>query len=328
MMELAFWTTLLVLVPIGLMVGLHRGTGNGGHQRLSLPRSILVVLLIGLVTGGLLWGLRTLTAAGLVSAYAALGALVAIVPLASFLALTAACGFRPNEGLRALRALGVAAVIAAFVAAVPLSFVWRNFAITSNAMAPTLKGRHLRDVCELCGEPTIVSAFQDDFDRSIRPAETGICTSCLRVNEARDVKLQPWMGDRIVVNQLARPRRWDLIVFRFPLNPQVQYVKRLVALPGETVEIRDGSVWIDGQELAPPPDVGALRWYEGEGSYPTYAIRGEPLTLGDGEYFVLGDHSPSSYDSRYWGAVPAANVIGVVDYIYWPPRSWRSLPRH
>jgi signal peptidase I len=138
------------------------------------------------------------------------------------------------------------------------------------------------------------------------------------------------MADRFLVRRLAAPRRWDVAVFRFPGNRQQLYAMRLVGLPGESIEVKDGGIWIDGVRQTPPPEIAKLRWYARDdlGPPPQYATEGHPTRLADNEYFMLGDFSPNSYDSRFWGPVPAEDLRGVVAAVYFPPRSAKVLPRH
>ena len=94
--------------------------------------------------------------------------------------------------------------------------------------------------------------------------------------------------------------RGDIIVFHFPLRPELQFMKRIVALPGERIEIQDGIVFVDGQEI--------LESYEIRRDTDSL----EPLVLKAGEYFLLGDNRPRSTDSRNWGPLPAESIVGRV----------------
>ena len=87
------------------------------------------------------------------------------------------------------------------------------------------------------------------------------------------------------------------------------YIKRVVGLPGETVEVRNGTVYIDGTEIAEPyvPDR-----YRDRASHP-------PLTVPDKAYYVLGDHRNTSNDSRTWGTVDKNFIKGKAVFAYWPP---------
>lgn len=127
-------------------------------------------------------------------------------------------------------------------------------------------------------------------------------------------------GDHILVELgllAARDlRRFDIVVFDYPPNPEKLFVMRIIALPGETVEIRARQVWIDGQPLAEPHAPAA----PGEALDPRRHERG-PREIPAGHYFVLGDNRDRSYDSRFWGDVPADAIRGRVRFVYfsWPP---------
>jgi signal peptidase I len=118
-------------------------------------------------------------------------------------------------------------------------------------------------------------------------------------------------NDRIIVNMLVYrfhpPQRGDIIVFRYPLDPSRDFVKRLIALPGETVEIRNNNVIINGVRLNEP--YLPPRTFEAD-----YG----PFTVPQGSYFMMGDNRNNSDDSRVWGTVPKKNIIGKTFVIYWP----------
>lgn len=124
------------------------------------------------------------------------------------------------------------------------------------------------------------------------------------------------IGDRILVGKfsyrLGTIRRGDITVFHFPLSPSRDFVKRVVALPGETVELREGLVLINGKplsELYPTPLPGGDR-----ACTSSYG----PKKVPEGQYFVLGDNRCNSEDSRFFGFVPAQNVVGKALLVYWP----------
>jgi signal peptidase I len=102
-----------------------------------------------------------------------------------------------------------------------------------------------------------------------------------------------WLGQRDI-------ERGDVIVFRYPEDPDVDYVKRVVGLPGETVEMIDGEVWIDGEPLVEP--------YVEPGNRDP--IDFGPTTVRAGHYFCMGDNRDNSRDSRVWGPVPRSLVRG------------------
>ena len=144
-------------------------------------------------------------------------------------------------------------------------------------------------------------------------------------------------GDRILVDKVTYgikiplthwrlpdirpPRHGDLVVFRAVDDPRRDFIKRLVALEGDTVEIRDLRLWINGKPAAEPPLFRDMVYY----NRGTFGQEGRPVKVPAGYYFFLGDNSASSRDSRYWGFLPEGNVIGRAFVIYWPPRRVRGL---
>ena len=137
------------------------------------------------------------------------------------------------------------------------------------------------------------------------------------------------IGDHLLVNKFGNAphgrflanllpyrevRRGDIIVFKFPGDPATDYVKRLVALPGDTVEVRGDALFVNGLELpahrAPGRPAPAAET-AGE------KARVRPLRVLPEEYFAMGDNRHESYDSRSWGPVPAANIKGRALLIYW-----------
>jgi signal peptidase I len=112
------------------------------------------------------------------------------------------------------------------------------------------------------------------------------------------------------------PRRGDVIVFEYPRDPSRDFIKRVIALPGETVETREGRVYVNGQLV--PETFGP-----NPGSYNS-----GPLTLGADELYVLGDNRNNSSDSHAWGTLPMHYVIGKALVSYWPPRYWSVVPHY
>ena len=142
------------------------------------------------------------------------------------------------------------------------------------------------------------------------------------------------------------PRRGDVIVFAYPKNPELNYVKRVIGAPGDTVEMRSGDVRINGQRLVEPyvqrvdpahdvydPEFNWQRDYllgssrPGRDYHPTRDSWG-PLAVPAGKYFVLGDNRDNSADSRYWGFVDAAAVKGrpLVVYFSYDREARDALP--
>jgi signal peptidase I len=139
--------------------------------------------------------------------------------------------------------------------------VLEAFIVPSNNMAPTVVGWHNGTVCPHCqGLRIVPSASPQEREHFPIPADrVGICTSCLKTSriEVNDATIQT--PDRIMVNKLLTPRRWDMIEFRYPDKPSVKYIMRLVGLPGETVYIREGAIWVNEVKADPPDQISALR---------------------------------------------------------------------
>jgi len=121
-------------------------------------------------------------------------------------------------------------------------------------------------------------------------------------------------GERVLVAKfyyrITEPQRGDIIVFRYPIDKRKNLIKRVIGLPGEKIKIANGMVYINGEPLQGEKfgrtyyDVG----FYGEGE----------RTVPEGSYFVLGDNSQNSDDSRFWGYVPRKNILGRAFVIYWP----------
>jgi signal peptidase I len=127
-------------------------------------------------------------------------------------------------------------------------------------------------------------------------------------------------GQYLIVNKLVYylhpPERGDVVVFHYPNNRNRDFIKRVIGLPGEKVEIRGEHVLIDGEELDEPY---ALH----ESSYAW-----GPQRMGEGEYFVLGDNRNSSSDSHNWGPLQRDDIIGKAWISYWPPRYLGLVPHY
>jgi len=127
-------------------------------------------------------------------------------------------------------------------------------------------------------------------------------------------------GEYVIVNKTAYwfghdPQRGDVVVFQAPDQPQNDRVKRVIGLPGETVEVRsDGTVYVNGQQLEEP----YLPSHH-SGTSGTW-------TVPEDEYFVMGDNRSVSYDSREGGPVPRSNIIGKAWLIIWPLHDWGWAP--
>ena len=111
-------------------------------------------------------------------------------------------------------------------------------------------------------------------------------------------------------------RRGDIIVFKYPEEPERDFIKRVIALPGETIELRKKRVYIDDavmdepyvRFLIPPDEAG-------EGNFDV-RVRYGPVTVPEGHYFMMGDNRDNSEDSRYWGFLPQEYVKGRALFVY------------
>ncbi len=181
---------------------------------------------------------------------------------------------------RVLREI-IEAVVLAVVVFMLLQATVRNFKVDGSSMDPTL----------MDGEFLLVNRLV-----------------YLRIDRERLARIVPFWRVREESPRYAihAPKRGEIIVFQFPLDPNKDFVKRVVGLPGETIEMRDGRVFVNGGLLEEP--------------YLTVKDRSNaaPVRLKEGEYYVLGDNRSHSNDSRSWGAVPEANLRGKVWMVYWP----------
>ena len=157
----------------------------------------------------------------------------------------------------------------------------QNFRVEGSSMAPTLEGQQYLLVNKLV-------YFKFDTERFSRI-------------------IPFWEADESNVSSPFRqPRFGEIIVFHFPREPKRDFVKRVIGLPGDAVEIVDGKVKVNGA-IYHEPYLNA-----------TFSDNMAPVTLQDREYFVMGDNRSHSNDSRNWGPVPEENVVGKVWLIYWP----------
>jgi signal peptidase I len=120
-------------------------------------------------------------------------------------------------------------------------------------------------------------------------------------------------------------RRGDVIVFKYPEDLERDFIKRVIGLPGETLEVRDKRVYINGKRID-EPYVHFLEPPQGPAAFSevtSYDLRERygPITIPAGKYFVMGDNRDNSQDSRYWGLLPRENVKGLAMMIYWSYRS-------
>jgi signal peptidase I len=144
-------------------------------------------------------------------------------------------------------------------------------------------------------------------------------------------------GDRVLVDRmvyhLRDPQRGDIIVFRYPEDPDVVFIKRVVGVPGDVLEVRDGHLYVNHRKAAEPyvhrtggradPTV-AQAAIAGSTLHDPWSLA-EPYRIPAGTYFVMGDNRTDSDDSRDWGTVPRTAIVGEGLATYWPLSRLRTL---
>jgi signal peptidase I len=142
------------------------------------------------------------------------------------------------------------------------------------------------------------------------------CHDAIQPSSAMAPTIKP--GEKVTINHTAYattgPKRWDVIAFEPPGHTNQVWLKRVVGLPGETVSFATGGIAINGHPLAMPPHLTNLSyvpWDQMSFASRTSIIT-SPYVIPPSCYFVLGDNSTNSNDSRFWGAVPRTNILGRV----------------
>ncbi len=162
------------------------------------------------------------------------------------------------------------------------------------------------------GEPFLIAALIAIVIRSFILGPYKIPTGSMRPTLLE--------GDRIFVDKVTYrfrpPERGEIIVFKYPADPKKDFVKRLIAFGGEEVEIKGGAVYIDGKSLDQLVD--APTYYYSNRNDWEYGREGQKIKVPEHSFFVLGDNSGHSSDSRNWGFVPSKNLVGRAFVIWWP----------
>lgn len=164
--------------------------------------------------------------------------------------------------------------------------VWRNFRVEGMSMEPSIHD----------GQYLVVDHLVYN---------TGFPVNLLRATIGRSAR-----GSKFLDGFFHPPQRGDVIVFVPPTSPSRDFIKRVIGLPGDRVEVRVGKVYINGQPL--------VEQYIQPGSTSSWG----PAIVGQGELFVMGDNRGNSSDSRSFGMLQQNKVVGRAWLSYWPPRSW------
>lgn len=117
------------------------------------------------------------------------------------------------------------------------------------------------------------------------------------------------------------PHRGDVVIFKSPKNPEVDYIKRVIGIPGERVKVQKGKVFVNGKELSEPYLKDATFLFPG-----SFLQEGIEISVPNDEYFVLGDNRPHSSDSREFGPIPVKSIIGKALIRYWPLTKFGMMP--
>jgi len=196
---------------------------------------------------------------------------------------------KDTEGIKkksTIREYAEAAAIAVLLALFIRAFVVQAFKIPSGSMRPTL----------IEGDHILVNKF------------------------VYGVKL-PLLRNTII--PIKEPNRGDIIVFIFPKDKSKDFIKRVIGLPGEKIEVIGRKIYIDGNlfnDKYGHYENPGERWGNPAGNCPFCSV-----TVPDGHYFVMGDNRENSQDSRYWGFVPSESIKGKAFIIYWSGRNWERL---
>ena len=195
----------------------------------------------------------------------------------------------PSEAMAStkskIREYAEAIILALILALFIRTFVVQAFKIPSPSMVPTL----------LVGDHILVNKFLFGF----------------RV---------PFADGKIIA--IREPERGDVIVFRYPRDRKLDFIKRCVAVGGETVEVREKQVFINGEAVEFEQAV-----FLDEGSLLTGRDTFGPVTVPEGKVFVMGDNRDNSNDSRFWGYVDLKDVKGKAMVIYWSWNKAKKWPR-
>ncbi len=128
-------------------------------------------------------------------------------------------------------------------------------------------------------------------------------------------------GDYILTDKITYrfgpPKKGDVIVLKNPRNEEVDFIKRIIATPGDTLKVADSSVFVNGEKLPEsylPSDI--------ETRAGNFLAEGSEIKVGPNQYFVFGDNRNHSSDSREWGSITKEEIVGRVFFRYWPPQSF------
>jgi len=133
----------------------------------------------------------------------------------------------------------------------------------------------------------------------------------------------PGREDKIF--KISKPKRGEIVIFRFPEDPKYMFIKRCIGLPGDKIEIINKKVYVNDEPLEEPyvyhKDMRVLPRRYGRDNYG-------PVIVPEEKFFVMGDNRDYSHDSRFWGFLPYDNLRGKAWVVYWPPSRWKFVKHH
>lgn len=228
-------------------------------------------------------------------------------------------------------AAGAWLLMAAVLASMALAFepwLMTAWTVQGSTMAPTLLGPHFDAMCPRCGATAHVGNELNEHWAS-RQDRLGICRLCLNTSPIDDPKAKRQAADRILIERGQTPERWDLVLVRLPVGEDKVAVMRVLGLPGEEIVIKEQGVWVDGVRQNPPKEaaIGFIQYESNLDGWDkqTWAAPDKPVQLQTDEYFLLGDFSRRSMDSRAFGPVKRDHIEGVAALILWPTTRLRIL---
>lgn len=125
----------------------------------------------------------------------------------------------------------------------------------------------------------------------------------------------------LITIKLSQLKKGDVIVFKAPKDPDKDFIKRIIAIPGDTIFIKEGKMYVNNKAVSEKgylPD--SVKTYGG-----SFLSEGRQVIIGRNEYFVMGDNRPYSSDSREFGPITFSSVIGKSVFVYWPPKRMRLV---
>ncbi len=255
------------------------------------------------------------------------------------------CGWRPSRGMRELLEWAEVLAVAAALAALIMTFITVRMHVPTKSMVPTINPGDSFFVDRITyffrdPKPGDIVVFRHTDQVSVgnvvpgsRAAQAGVpvgarlaSLNAERVHTTAFIneRLASWADGTSLSLATADGKRYDLgkkgsaartledlgVVTR---EQRMRYVKRLIAVGGQTVQIRDGAAYVNGKKLEGPR---FARFYYSSDAQYRFGVG--PTVVPKGAYFVLGDNSSESYDSRYWGFVDERDLIGVPYLRIWP----------